>query len=116
MTKKEVLALVASDVALALGMVPDAHPANWYYRKGSPELMRHLIKADGSNLTDPYWFWRCCEWLTSTGWDIQIGADGFHESWRMDGSPDEHVALNGPIPTAEAPARLVSVVWRRNKP
>lgn len=103
------LAEVASDVAQALGL-KKSPAGEWYYSGRAGDEC--WLVTNGSNLTDPYWFWRCCEWLSQNCWDIQLGSDGFHEAW----NDKESVAMNGPIPMyllSEAPARLVSAVFRR---
>lgn len=106
------LAEVAADVAKALCSPTRLKPA-WHHGEGWATATAPYIVlfCDGTNIGTPDWFWRCCEWLAQNGWDIQLGSDGFHEAW----NDEDNVAMNGPIPISEAPARLVSAVWRRTQ-
>ena len=110
------LAEVAADVAKALGYdIPVYNYARavigWSAerRYGIPAS----IYADGSNLTDPYWRCACEDWLHAQGWYFAKYRDwaecylGAHESYR------ENNRVPDGTPWPEAPARLVSAVWRR---
>ena len=106
------LSEVARDVAEALGLKESRHPRDPGYTSRCYQNDMRILWGDGSNLTDPYWFKACCEWLLTHGWDFACKNDG-HECWKFDDSPRgvSQVDLNCPWP--EAPARLVSAVWRR---
>lgn len=66
------------------------------------------LSMDGSNLTEPYWFKRCCEWLFEHGYTITLSDSEIH-----------HVASHCLLWGSEiqssiglAPASMVSAVYR----
>jgi hypothetical protein len=112
------LAKVAADVAEALElgrsiyMSTDATGKPFSHYLWAPKgLSEPMLNGDGSNLTCPDWFMRCVEWLTANP-EEEISLK-LHESryW-----PDQvHDCYKVKCPIEEAPARLVSAVWRRRK-
>ena len=102
------LSLIAADVAQALRMHPYHLAPGWY----SAGINAPMLKEDGSNLTDPYW--RCLfqDWLLQHGWSFQADYEQIdHEAWLCVADVYVHAAGQW----AEAPARLVSAVWRKMK-
>jgi len=117
------LSEVAQDVAQALGlelfdyikfgktMSPPVEVIHnkTFYRIPDDQLSPEL-SIDGSNLTDPYWRCRCEDWLDERGWHFSNRT--LVTAWHKDDKGKRyHVEAYCPWP--EAPARLVSAVWRR---
>ena len=124
------LAEVAADVVQALGLMrchggyitnyapPDAD----YVMATGPMLL-----TAGTNLTEPYWFKRCCEWLNEEGYLVGIGhcwpvalkydsADNIidmSQTLRDAADSTKWIRIMEHHPFGELPARLVSAVWRR---
>lgn len=99
----ETLSEVAADVAAALGLHMYQLAPDWY--SGGVDMP--MLKLDGSNLIDPYWRCACEDWLDCNGY-----------VFTSDGCIYKNQALiidQQYWPLAEAPARLVSAVWRRMK-
>lgn len=113
---------VAKDVAEALGL---GEPV--------PVMLDHVLKLgdgwvkdnnflnpSGRQLTDPYWRCACEDWLLAHGWDFDAYAssDHKHMAWHgrerdSDFEPPPILSVGCPWP--EAPARLVSAVWRKQR-
>lgn len=102
---------IAADVAAALGLINDPPGMNW--QDGYKDWQtRQLIQSRGNDLSNDYWRCRCEDWLYD------------HKFMRVSPAffPDRHVAktehwqVDVTCSLAEAPARLVSAVWRKMKP
>ena len=99
---------VAADVAAALGL--ERHVDNEGLIYWVDDMA--VLEADNGEygLTDPYWRCRCEDWLHERGSivfgreDIRGAALKTVQGW---------IEVSSPWP--EAPARLVSAVWRRMK-
>jgi hypothetical protein len=102
---------VARLVAEALGLEWDSKNNGYIDRtEGSIE---HVLKPDGSNLSDAHWFKTCTLKL------IRVSAIHLEDSSdyrRMAGfySVDGTVDLSGPCAPAEAPARLLAALQARS--
>ena len=107
------LSEVAADVAQALGLkqASIAQEPVWEEVNIKDSDEYNCLLWDGSNLaSEPYWRCRCEDWLRKEGWGFNFGAVK-HYSLRFDG--DDLVDIDCPWP--EAPARLMSAVWRKMK-
>ena len=104
------LSVIAADVAQALGLKKQDYAlAEW---SCTDNTGYHALHRHGSNLTDPYW--RCLfqDWLLQHGWSFQADYEQIdHEAWLCVADVYVHAAGQW----AEAPARLVSAVWRKMK-
>lgn len=101
------LAEVAADVAAALGLKRAKDVAGEWFCTDLDGY--HALFRDGSNLTDPYWRCACEDWLLAQGWKFDLVSNRLTFAITFDG--EDMVEARGPWP--EAPARLVSAVWRR---
>ena len=74
----------------------------------------HALTKDGSNLTDPYWRCACEDWLVSgpAQCNLSISEEWVEATAYYDCKRDAQI-FTVECKTAEAPARLVSAVWRR---
>ena len=99
------LAEVAASVAQALEL-EDYDVESW----GMPPAWYFLDK-DGSNLTDPYWIWRCVEWLLAHGYCVcfEPRANRSHGAWH------EVVQIDLDCPAAEFPARAIHELMKERK-
>ena len=100
------LAEVVADVAAALGL--ESYPAGLAKKDGDFFIW---LNEDGSNLTAAHWIWECLKWLVDQGLVVCLEPrEGrAHLAYRPMIGGSFEVAC----PLAEAPARLVSAVWRR---
>ena len=106
------LSEVAADVAAALGLVicGDGTYHNVVNESPTGHIIAgpHRLNMDGSNLTDPYWRCACEDWLNDKGYVVELG-QSYAEAEEFDGLTVVQIKT----PLAEAPARLVSAVWRK---
>jgi len=105
----DLTAAVAADVAQALELTPRGK----VYWEDEVALLDH----DGKKLTDDHW--RCCceDFLLENGWSFRADAT-YLRLGRHEAAEDVHdiftkVFVDCPWP--EAPARLVSAVWRKQQ-
>ena len=114
---------IAADVAAALGLCE--HEGRWWEASEMIEDCEHChyrtevwyghgLEKDGSNLTDPYWRCRLEDWLIAQRYSFAQHSfpTGIHDVWQ----PFEGIDGHAECPWPEAPARLVSAVWRKMKP
>lgn len=70
------------------------------------------LHKNGSNLTDPYWFKRCFEWLHEQG-AVYLERKGWNTPDGPHDFASEDIEISVLCPLAEAPARLVHELMRR---
>lgn len=99
------LSEVAADVAKAFGLTL-RHYAGEVFYEDLKNRNTITINVNGNGLTTGFWFKACCEWLRHAGYTICLGpAWGIVHNARGDNLAEVPIS-------AEAPARLVSAVWR----
>jgi len=110
------LSEVAADVAQALGLEPDRDQAEeagmivgWWTEGRLPWDNDTYLSISGLELTFPNWRCRCEDWLLQNNWVVTLAYNSFatHREY------ESVVVASCPWP--EAPARLVSAVWRRQQ-
>ena len=99
------LSEVAASVAKALNLV-DAGDC-WDVRL--PQ--RIILRRDGSNLTDPYWFKRCIQWLHSRGYVVSLHFRLASRAYYIDGAPAQDIRID--CPADEFPARAIHELMQR---
>lgn len=103
------LAEVAASVAKALELVPSVDPSYLWEKDPSSRWNAVGFFANGSNLTDPYWIWRCVEWLLAHGCDVWLTSirppelEGMGRAFWLD------------CPVAEFPARAIHELMKERK-
>ena len=102
---------VAADVAAALGLRKHIGSDGIVYYEDD----HAVLETDGGEfgISDPCWRCRCEDWLIAQRYSFAQHSfpTGIHDVWQPFEGIDEHAEC----PWPEAPARLVSAVWRRMK-
>lgn len=111
------LAEVAASVAKALELVPSVDPSYLWEKDPSSRWNAVGFFANGSNLTDPYWIWRCVEWLTDNGMWVEFAPRAsrlvYDHSIENHFDKTDSVSIN--CPAAEFPARAIHKLMQRQK-
>lgn len=105
---------IAVDVAQALALETYGEAATawwpqhaWWPQQPAPQV---YLSKDGSNLADPYWFKRCCEWMNTRKFVVTLGAET-----HMCDDYMKNRSVWAYCPLALAPAALVSAVLQQEK-